>query len=53
MSKFTKIHLKTIKQTFQYFADIKNINLIYKEKFLNVNFYNYTNSNFAANENNR
>ncbi len=53
MSKFMKVHLKAVKQTLQYLADIKNIDLIYEKKFLNANFHNYMNSNFVADENNR
>ena len=53
MSKFTKVHLKAVKQILQYLADIKNIDLIYEKKFLNANFYDYTDLNFAIDENNR
>ena len=53
ISKFTKIHLKIVKQIFQYFADIKNINLIYEKKISNINFHNYINLNFVADENNK
>ena len=45
--------MKIIKQALQYLTNIKNINLIYKKKFLNANFHNYTNLNFAINENNK
>ena len=53
MSKATKIHLKAVKQIFQYLAGIKNIDLIYEERFLNANFHDYTNLNFAIDEDNR
>ena len=53
MSKSTKIHLKAVKQTLQYLASIKNIDLIYEERFLNANLHNYTNLNFVTDEDNR
>ena len=53
MSKSMKVHLKAVKQIFQYLADIKNINLIYEEKFLNANLHDYTDLNFVTDEDNR
>ena len=53
MSKSTKIHLKAVKQTLQYLTDIKDIDLIYEERFLNTNLHDYTDLNFAADEDNR
>ena len=48
-----KIHLKAVKQTLQYLADIKNIDLIYEEKSSNANLHDYMNLNFAADEDNK
>ena len=48
-----KVHLKAVKQILQYLADIKDIDLIYKERFLNANLHDYTDLNFAADEDNR
>ena len=53
MSKSIKVHLKAVKQTLQYLADIKDINLIYEKRLLNANLHNYTNSNFMTDEDNR
>ena len=53
MSKSMKVHLKAIKQTLQYLTDIKDIDLIYEERLLNANLHDYTDSNFAADENNK
>ena len=53
MSKSIKVHLKAVKQTLQYLINIKDINLIYKERFLNTNLHDYTDSNFATNKDNR
>ena len=53
MSKSMKVYLKIVKQTLQYLADIKNIDLIYEKKLLNINFHDYTDLNFAADEDNR
>src|SRR5947207_14709362 len=52
MSKSTKIHLKAVKQTLQYLADIKDINLIYEERLSNANLHNYMNSNFVTDDDN-
>src|SRR5437773_9453327 len=53
MSKPTKIHLKAAKQTLQYLAGIKNIDLIYEERSSNTNLHSYTDSNFVTDEDNR
>ena len=53
MSKSMKVHLKAVKQTFQYLISIKDIDLIYEKRFSNTNFHDYTDSNFVADENNR
>ena len=48
-----KVYLKAVKQTLQYLADIKNIDLIYEKRSLNTNLHDYMNSNFVADEDNR
>jgi hypothetical protein len=53
MFKITKIHWEAAKQVLHYLAGMKDIDLIYKEKLPNSNLHSYTDSNFAADEDNR
>ena len=48
-----KIHWEATKQTLQYLAGTKEIGLIYGEKPPNTDLHGYTDSNFAADEDNR
>ncbi len=53
MSKPTKVYWEAAKQALCYLAGTRNIGLIYGEKPPNANLHGYTDSNFAADKDNR
>ena len=53
MSKLAIIYREAAKQMLYYLIKIKNIDLIYEAKPLNMNLINYINLNFAVDADNR
>ena len=53
MSKPAKVHKKAAKHLLHYIILIKNVGLIFEKKFQNIKLFEYTDSNFINDVDNR